>query len=224
MSRASEADIRAAACHIGGDRDGPESTGFGNDLRFRMIIGCVEHPTRNSDFHKFASKYFALFNARSANQDRTSTQMLGPDLLHQGGEFRFLCGKDQVRMVNANAREVGRNDDNLQPVKLVQLVGSLAGGSRHPRQTGVVFDKMMKRDRIQNPALRLNSYTFFRFQSRLQSARPLPILSDSTGELVDQFDGIMAHQIVDISLEQDIGLQRKVDSCQQMHVRFAVQF
>ena len=47
---AAQLDVGAAARHVGGDRYRARRARLGNDLRFLLVITCVQHGVRNALF------------------------------------------------------------------------------------------------------------------------------------------------------------------------------
>ena len=45
---AAEHDVRAAACHVGGDGHGAELAGLGDDLRLALVLLGVQHVVRHA--------------------------------------------------------------------------------------------------------------------------------------------------------------------------------
>jgi hypothetical protein len=74
---------------------------------------------------------------------------------------------------------------------------------------------MLQRDRTKNPSVRLAFDALFRFERRLQAIGPMTIGDHPAGELVDDADAAVAHDVVDVTPQQDASVKRAVDLGQQ---------
>jgi hypothetical protein len=71
-----------------------------------------------------------------AHQHRLAALDAVLDVLDDGVVLLLLGQIDQIAAIVADHRLVGRDDDDLEPVDLLELVGLGVGGAGHARQLG----------------------------------------------------------------------------------------
>ena len=74
---------------------------------------------------------------------------------------------------------------------------------------------MLQRDRAENPAVGLPLEAFLRFERRLQAIGPVTIGDDPAGELVDDPDAAVAHDVVDVAPQEHVRMERAIELGQQ---------
>ena len=74
---------------------------------------------------------------------------------------------------------------------------------------------MLQRDRAEDPAVGLPLDAFLRLERRLQTIGPVTIGDDPAGELVDDLDAAVAHDVVDVAPQQHLRVQRAIELGQQ---------
>ena len=63
----------------------------------------------------------------------------------------------------------------------------------------------------ENPAVGLPLNAFLRLERRLQTVGPLAICDDPAGELVDDADATVPHEVVDIAPQEHVRMQGAVE-------------
>ena len=189
----------------------PGAAGGGHDLRLRRVVPGVQDTARESAGPQPLGEPLGLLNGQRADQNRTSEPLRPSDLFDDGLFLGLARGEDDVRSINPDHRTVGRNNHDAEPVHLLQFLGAVLGRARHPAQALVALEEVLDGDRSENLSVRLTSEMFFGFERRLQAVRPVPVRHDPTGELVDNPDGAVAHDVVDVAAEEGVGVERAVE-------------
>jgi hypothetical protein len=106
---------------------------------------------------------FRFFDRRGADQHGLIAVVKSLDLIRGGEVFFFFSAVNDVGILNAKQRAVGRNDDDFQPVNLVELwrFGFRCAG--HARQLLVHAEIILKRDRGERLVLALDLDVFLGF-------------------------------------------------------------
>ena len=103
---------------------------------------------------------------------------------------------------------VGRDLDHRQLVDLHELGRLGQRRTGHPRELVVHPEVVLQRDRRERLVLLLDAHALLRLDRLVQTLGPAPSLEDPAGELVDDLDLAVDHRVVDVALEQRLGLQR----------------
>jgi hypothetical protein len=137
--------------------------------------------------------------------------------LHERDQRLVLLGPggvDAVGLVLADARGVRRDHRHLELEVLPQLVADVDRGRRHAAQRGVEPDVGLDRDGAEHLALGAGVEPLLRLDRGVQAVRPAPALGDPAPHLVDELDRPVADDVVDVALQQRVGVQGHVDGRQ----------
>jgi hypothetical protein len=137
------------------------------------------------------------------------------DLVNDRVELGLLVGEHDVGVIAPDRLAMGRDDDDVEPVELGELVGGVLGRARHAAQPGIEPQKVLERNRTENATLRLQLEPFLGLQRGLQAVRPVAILDDPAGELIDESDLPVAQDVVDVAPQE----RRSVESTVQFRQR-----
>ena len=213
-----ELDVRAASCHVRRDRHSALLTRVLDDLRFLLMILCIEHIVRHAVLLQDGAELFRLRDGRRADEDRLSGLVNLFDRLSDGTIFRTFRLVDGVRLVNALHRTVRRHDDDGQLVNLEELVLLGLRRARHAAELSVHAEIVLKGDRGERLALALNLHAFLRFDRLVQSVRVTSSDHESSRELIDDDDLIIAHDIIAVALHQRLGAQRRREAVRKLQI------
>ena len=83
---------------------------------------------------------------------------------------------------------------------------------------------MLQRDRSQDAAVRPALQPLLRLERGLQAVRPVAVLHHAAGELVHELDAAVAHDVVDVAVQQGAGVERAVELGQERVVAAAWRF
>ena len=137
--------------------------------------------------------------------------------------FSSSVRKTVSGFVLADHRLVRRDHDDLELVDLVALHGLGVRGTRHSRELVVHPEVVLERDRGEGLALALDLHPLLRLDRLVQAVAPATARHDPAGELVDDDHLAFLDHVVDVALEEDVGLQRLVDVVDRQHVRGVVE-
>ena len=122
---------------------------------------------------------------------------------------------DDVGLVVADHRHVGRDRDHAELVDLVELVGLGHGGAGHPGQLLVQPEVVLQRDRGQRLVLVLDRHALLGLDGLVHALVVAPAVQDAAGELVHDQDLAAHHDVVLVLLVQLLGLDRVVEEADQ---------
>ena len=142
-------------------------------------------------------------------------------LLDGFGDGLELVGRilvELVLLVDPPDRFVGRNFDDVELVDFPEL-GRLGGrGAGHARKLGVHAEIVLEGDRRHRLVFGLDLHPFLGFDRLVQPIRPAPAFHHAPGELVDDDDLAVLDDVIDVALEDDVGLQRLVEMVDDLSV------
>ncbi len=127
-----EHDIGAAARHIGRNRHRAVAPRLGDDFGLALVILGVEHEMLDAGLLELFRHPLGLFDRNRADQHRLSALVAILDFLDHRVELLVLGLVDDVVIVDADHRLVGRNDHHVEPVDFAELDRLGVGGSGHP--------------------------------------------------------------------------------------------
>ena len=215
---AAELDVRAAAGHVGGDRDGARRPGLGDDRAsrsccFALSVSCLM-PRRLSS----VDEHLATSRPRPCRPAPAARRRHLLDLVDQRVELARLVLVDEVGQVLADHRPVGRDRHDLEVVDLVELLGLGHRRAGHAGQLVVQAEVVLERDRGQGPALALDAQALLRLDRLVQALAPAAAGHLAAGELVDDDDLAVLDDVVPVALVQRVRLQRRVEVAREPRV------
>ena len=113
-----------------------------------------------------------LLDRHRADEDRPSGRLHLLDLVDDGVELRLLVEVDEVRVVLADHRHVGRDRDDLELVDLVELLGLGHRRSGHAGELVVQAEVVLERDRGHRHALALDPQALLGLDRLVQALAP----------------------------------------------------
>ena len=128
---APEQDVGAAAGHVGRDRDRGVAAGLGDDLGLALVVLGVEHLVADPLALEQGREVLGLLDRDRADQRRAAGLGARLDLADDGVELLALGAVDQVLLVDAPHRAVGRDGHDVHLVGLVELRRLGVGGAGH---------------------------------------------------------------------------------------------
>ena len=140
------------------------------------------------------------------------------DLVGDGDELFLLAAVDDVGMLDAAASAVGGNADDVELVDLPEFAGLGHGRAGHAADLLVELEEVLQRDRGQRLVLFLDLHAFLGFDGLVQAVAPLAAFHQAAGELVDDDDLAVLHDVVHVALVEVMGLERVVDQVRPLHV------
>ena len=140
-------------------------------------------------------------------------------------EFLVLRFEDNVGLVDAQKRPIGRNQSHVEVVDLRELFGLGIRGTRHAGELVVHAEIVLEGDRREGLALAANLDAFFGFDGLMKTVGPAATGHQSPRMLVDDDDFLLAiiartNDVVDVDILKRVGHQRLLHSVQDgQHLR-----
>ncbi len=181
-------------------------------LAFRTTCGTLGG--RLSSFESIS-----LFSIETVPTSTGWPRSLGlADLLDDRVPLLLGRAVDEVGPVVADHRLVGRDDDDVELVDLVELGRLGVGRAGHARELLVHAEVVLEGDRGEGLVLALDLDALLGLDGLVQAVRPAPAGHHAAGELVDDDDLAVLDQVVDVALVEGVGAQRLVDAVEDLHV------
>ena len=208
---ASEQDVDPASGHVGGHRDRDELTRLRDDLGFPVVLLRVQHLVRDPPLLEQSRQLLRLLDRDRADEHRLA--LFVP--LGNVRSGRFVLGVfglvDEVGVVDPDHGLVRRDRHDLQVVRVSELTGFGVGRAGHARELAVHAEVVLERDRGERLVLFLDVHALLGLDRLVQAFAPTATLEDPARELVDDVHLALRDQIVDVALEELLGLQRLLD-------------
>ena len=153
----------------------------------RVLLG-VEHLVRQLGLLQQAGQQLRVLDRRRADEHRLAARVAVADVLDHRLELLARRLVDEVELVLADRRQVGRDHDRLEAVDLLELVGLGVGRTGHAGELAVHAEVVLERDRGERLVLALDRHAFLRLDRLVQAVAPAPAGHQPAGELVDDHD------------------------------------
>ncbi len=220
---AAQHDVGAAAGHVGGDGDRTGAARLRHDQRLALVLLGVEHLVRDLGLLQQARQQLGVLDGRGAHQRRLAAVDAVADVFHHGQVLLARGLVDEVQLVLALRGAVRRDHHGLEAVDLLELVGLGVGRAGHAGQLGVHAEVVLERDRGECLVLALDLDAFLGLDGLVQTVRPAAARHQATGELVDDRDLAVLHDVVLVAVVQVVRAQRRVHVVHQRDVGRVVQ-
>ena len=106
---------------------------------------------------------------------------------------------DQVAEILAHHRLVGGHYDDLEAVDLLEFESLGIGGTGHARQLVIETKVILKGNRRYGLVFVLYVDSFLGFNCLVQALGPAPTRHGAAGKFIDDNDGAVLHNIVDVT-------------------------
>ena len=171
-----------------------------------MLLG-VQHLVRELLFLQQLVDDFGVFNGRRAHQHRLTALIAFTNVFD--GCVVFLAGRlvHAVQLVFPAADAVGRNHHGFQAVNFLELVGFGIGRSGHAGKLAVQAEIVLKGDGCQRLVLGLNLHTLFGLYRLVQTVAPASPRHQTAGELINDHDLTVLHNIVLVAVVEMVSTQ-----------------
>ena len=118
--------------------------------------------------------------------------------------------EDHVGLVVAHHRPMCRDDHDFKPVDRLELERLGVGGTGHAGQLLVQAKVVLEGDRAKSLVFALDRHAFLRLDGLVQAIGPASTGEGAPGELIDDDDLAIAHDVLDIALIQRMRTHRCV--------------
>ena len=141
-----QADIGAAAGHVGGDRDAADLAGLGDDLGFVGELAGVEDLVRQPGLGEAAGQFEGIGDRAGADENRSAGHVQVDDAGGDGFPFVGQCGEDLGGKRFAAARGVRGERGDGEPVGGLELGGGGECGAGQPGEVGEAAEVVLEGD------------------------------------------------------------------------------
>ena len=215
---AAEHDVGASTGHVGGDRDGALAAGLGDDRGLALVLLGVEDLVRDALAAQLVGEVLALLDRDGADEHRLPLGIPLGDVVDDGVELRLLGAVDEVGLVLADHRAVGRDRHDAELVDRVELGGLGLGGAGHARERVVHAEVVLQGDRGERLVLVLDLDALLRLDRLVHPLVVAAAGEHAAGVLVDDEDLAVHVDVVLVPLEQLLGLDGVVEVADQRGV------
>ena len=202
---AAQHDIGTAAGHIGGDGDGAGLTGLGDDLGFLFVELGVEDLVGNAAGLEQLADHLGFFDGGGADQDGLAAAVALGDDIQDGGVLALLGLVDGIGEIDTGERLIGGQLHDIQPVDIPELLLLGHGGTGHTGQLIVHAEVVLEGDGGQSAVLPRDGDALFGLDGLVQAIGIAAADHEAAGELIDDDDLAVLHDIVDIPLHDAAG-------------------
>ncbi len=187
-------------------------------MRFAFVLACIEDLVLDAFLSEEFAEHFRLFDRHRADQDRLADGVLLGNRLGDGFELVLRVLVELVILVDARNGDVGRDLDHVHLVDVPEFSRFGRRGAGHARQLGIHAEIVLEGDRRQRLVLRLDLHAFLGLDRLVQAVRPAPAFHHAAGELIDDDDLVVLHDVIGITLEHVHRAQRLVDVVNHLRV------
>ena len=111
-----ELNIRAAACHIGSNRNCARHTGFGDNRGFFFVVARIQDTVFNITGLEEFRQGFGFFNRDRADQHGLPFLRGLRNIINNRLELLALCPVEHILIINPLDGTICRNDQNFQSI------------------------------------------------------------------------------------------------------------
>ena len=183
----------------------------------------VQHLVGNVGNVKQGRHDFGGFHGSGTQQHRLALLVALGNIAHDGGKLLLLGTEDQIVLVFANHRLVGRNREHAQLIGAHELRGLGFCGTGHARQLVVHAEVVLQGDGGEGLVLSLDFHVFLGFDCLVQTFVVTTTRQDTAGVFVDDEHFTASHHVVAVAQEQFLGLDGVVQVADQCGVVRLVQ-
>ena len=183
-----------------------------DDLRFLPVIFRVQHVVRNFFALQHAAEQLGRFDADRADEHRLLLAACAfANLVDDRVVFFAARLVDAIVRVLPRDRAVGRDDDDVELVDVVEFVRLGLGGAGHARELLVEPEIILDRDRGERLRFAIDLHAFLRFDRLVQAVAPAAARHFAPGEFIDDDDLVLLDDVLDVLLEEAVGAQQLRD-------------
>ena len=216
-------DVRAAARHVGRDRDRPAPAGLRDDLGLLLVVLGVQDDVLDAAQLQQFRQPLRLLDRHGADERRAALLLLFDDVGDDRLVFFFFRPVDGVGLFDAPELAVGRDDHHFELVDLVELFGFGVGRAGHPRQLAVLAEVILEGHRRERLVLALDLDLLLGLDRLMKTIAPTAAGHQPSGELVDDHDAVVLDHVLDVELEERVRPECLRHVMEQRHVRRVVQ-
>ena len=204
---AAQQDVGTTTGHVGCDGNGALAAGLRDDLCLALVELGVKHVVLDAALIQNARELLGVLDRDGAHQARLALGVALANVIGHGLELGVHGAIDQVVVVLADNRLVGRNDLHGNVIDLAELGVLGHSGTGHARELVVHQEVVLQGDGRQGLVLFFDNHAFLGLNCLVQALGVTPALHDTTGELVDDLDLAVGDHVLLVAVEHVLGLQ-----------------
>src|SRR5699024_10716826 len=197
-----ELDVCTTTGHLGGDGDVAGAIWFRDDGGLGLIVVAVEDRGLHAAGGKGRGDAFGSGDVLGADELGLAGLLNREDVLDDGGVALLIGGVDAIGLVEALGGHVRVDDRDLQAVELAQLVPGRQGGACHAADGWIHADQGLDGDLVEDAPAVGDAQPLLRFYRGLQTVGPALEVGDAAPRTVDEGDGAILNDVVDVPDEQ----------------------
>src|SRR5581483_7143889 len=218
-----ELDVDAAARHVRRDRHRAGLPRVLDDLRLARVLLRVQDVVAHAVAREQLREVLGGLDRDRADEHGLALLRALLDVAGDGGELALLRLEDEVLLVVARDRDVGRDLDDVQVVDLDELLLLRLRRTGHAGELLVQAEVVLQGDRRHRQVLFLDADVLLRLHRLVQALAPAAALHDAAGELVDDLHLVVLDDVVDVALVERLRLQRLDRVVDELRVLWRVQ-
>ena len=204
-------DIRTTAGHVGGDGHGAVKACVRYDLRLQLVELGVQYFMRNTVLAQHIAEQLGSLDGDGADQDGLSLLVRLLHGLHNGFKFLFFGLVNRILHILTDHGTVGGNGDNVHGVDVAELLLLGLGGTCHTRFLLELVEEVLEGDGGQGAALAAHAHVLLGLDGLVQTVGITAARHDTAGELVDDQNLAVLHNVVLVAEHQVVGAQGQDD-------------
>ncbi len=200
----------------------PGASGLRDDRGLTLVELGVEHVVLDAALGEQAAQPLGVLDRDGADEHRSPDLVALLDLDGRRVELRVDRAVDQVVAVVADHVAVGGDDHDRELVDVAELGVLGQGGTGHARELLVEAEVVLQRDGRERLVLLADVHALLGLDRLVQALRVAAADHHAAGELVDDHDLAVFDHVVDVALEQELGLERLLQVVDQLARRVGV--
>ena len=223
LRAAAQDDVGAAAGHVGGNGDRARPPGLRHDVRLALVLLGVQHLVRDLFALQELRDPLRRFDRGGADQHRLTALHAVLDVFENRLELIVLGEEHQVRLILADHRLVGGNHHHFQAVDLLEFERFRVRRAGHAGELRIQPEIILEGDGRDGLIFLAHLDAFLGLHRLVQAIGPAPSHHGAAGELIDDDDLALTHDVLDVALVQRVRAQRRVQVVHEPDVGGVVQ-
>ena len=215
---AAKLNIGAASSHVGGDRHRAQASRLRHDMRFAFMHARIQDVMRHALAIEIFGQKLGLLDRHRAHQHWLANLVLLLDRHGDGGEFIGDVLVELVVLVDPLDRQVGRHFRNVELVDFVEFARFRGRCAGHAGKLGIHAEIVLEGDGRHRLVFRLDVDAFLSLDRLMQAIGPAATVHHAAGELIDDDDLAVLHDIVRITLEHQMRAHGVLDMMDDQRV------
>ena len=220
---ATQLDVGATTGHVGGNGHGSRLTGLRDDVCLALMLLGVEHFVGDALLLEQACQELGGLDRGGADEHRLATCGAVLDVLDDGLVLVLLRQVDEVLLVLADHGPVRGDDHHFQTVDLQELRRLGIGRAGHARELLVEAEEILEGDRGDRLVFLADVDAFLGLDGLVQAIRPAAARHRAAGELIDDDDLAVAHDVLAVAVVQRMGAQGRIEVVHEADVGRVIQ-